>query len=231
MEVILGREQQSRRLNVSKDGKLQVTGMPNSVPMDVSRQHVLLRSKGDGKWEIKNLNDRNVTYVNGMAVESKVITESDKIELGESRYAISWEIIRGPKVEVVDIRHLNKVWDDYKTELDRIEERKKSIGLMSSIPMAISMAGGAVAVIAKEHGMPELGAVSGIFTGLAFLVLLYGLYMRKNDKSKEKIEELKKEMYKRYTCPKCGRFLGLMEYDLLIQQTESCPKCKSKFKI
>ena len=230
MEVILGREQQSRRLNVSKDGKLQVVGMPNSVPMDVSRQHVMLRSVGEDKWEIKNLNERNVTYVNGMAVESKVVTELDKIELGESRYAISWEIIRGPKVEVVDIRHLKNVWDEYKSALDEIEERKKNIGLMSSIPMAFSMAGGAVTLIAREKNIPALETLSAIFTGIAFLVLLYGLYRRKSDTSKEEMEELKKEMYKRYTCPKCGRFLGLMEYDLLIQQTEYCPKCKSKFK-
>ena len=35
------------------------------------------------KWQIRNLNEKNVTYVNGVSVESKTVSETDKIELGE----------------------------------------------------------------------------------------------------------------------------------------------------
>lgn len=226
MEVILGREPQTRKLSVTRDGKVQFAGAPGSVPMDVSRQHVKLISKGENEWEIKNLNDLNVTYVNGMAVEKKEITENDKIELGKSRYALTWEVIRGPKVEYVDIKPLKSVWDSYKESLDEIEERKKNIGLMSSIPMTFTMAGTIISAITP----PEFRAFTLSMTAVALLLMVYGLYKRKTDTTKEETEELKKNMYKRYVCPKCGKFLGMHEYDLLIGQIEACPKCKAKFK-
>ena len=91
MEIIIGRDQQTRRLSVVKDGNSKLCGQPNSVPMDVSRHHISLQPAGNGRWQIKNLNERNVTFVNGIAVESKTISESDKIELGNSHYLFNWE--------------------------------------------------------------------------------------------------------------------------------------------
>ena len=74
MEIIIGRNQQTRQLSVVKDGVEKNYGQPNSVPMDVSRHHISLQPTGKGKWQIKNLNERNVTFVNGLAIESKVIS-------------------------------------------------------------------------------------------------------------------------------------------------------------
>lgn len=223
MEVTVGREQQSRRLNVIRDGKTQFVGNPGSVPMDVSRQHVSLCLKEKNKWEIKNLNDKNVTYVNGVAIEKKLISESDKIELGTSRYALSWDIIRGPKQETADIRHLRQVWDEYKEGLREIEDRQKNTMLLSSIPMTFSMIG---SVITGLTGYRDLMIVFAI---IAVTLLIYSLLRRKNDTSRDDKEELTKSMYKRYVCPKCGKFLGMQDYDLLIQQMDQCTYCKAKF--
>ena len=82
MEIIIGRNQQTRQLSITKDGATKNYGQPNSVPMDVSRHHISLEPAGAGKWRIKNLNERNVTLVNGIEIESKTISESDKVELG-----------------------------------------------------------------------------------------------------------------------------------------------------
>ena len=79
MEIIIGRDQQTRQLSIVKDGKQNLFGQVGSVPMDVSRNHISLQSTGSGKWLIKNLNERNVTFVNGIAVESKTISESDEV--------------------------------------------------------------------------------------------------------------------------------------------------------
>ena len=82
MEIIIGRDQNTRQLSITKDGTNKTYGKPGSVPMSVSRHHISLQPVGVGKWHIKNLNERNVTLVNGIAVESKTISENDKVELG-----------------------------------------------------------------------------------------------------------------------------------------------------
>ena len=68
MEIIIGRDQQTRQLCIVKDGNCKLYGQPGSVPMDVSRHHISLQPVGTGKWQIKNLNERNVTFVNGIAI-------------------------------------------------------------------------------------------------------------------------------------------------------------------
>ena len=85
MEIIIGSDQQTRKLCVVKNGVSVLYGQQGSVPMDVSRQHISLEALGNGMWQIKNLNERNVTYINGIAIESKAISENDKVELGSSR--------------------------------------------------------------------------------------------------------------------------------------------------
>ena len=81
MEIIIGRDQHTRKLCVVKNGVSVLYGQQGSVPMDVSRQHISLEALGNGKWQIKNLNERNVTYINGIAIESKTISENDKIKV------------------------------------------------------------------------------------------------------------------------------------------------------
>ena len=68
MEIIIGRDQHTRQLCILKDGNSMTYGQAGSVPMDVSRQHISLQPVGNGKWIIKNLNERNVTFVNGIAI-------------------------------------------------------------------------------------------------------------------------------------------------------------------
>ena len=146
MAIIIGRDAQTRQLNVVKDGVAKRFGQAGSVPMDVSRQHISLTPVGSGKWQIKNLNDKNVTFVNGIAVEDKTISEGDKVELGNSHYLFQWEAVQEPKVETVDIRSLKNVWEKYdkaNLELD-IAERKfnaarSATGIITMIAIACSI--------------------------------------------------------------------------------------------
>lgn len=224
MEVTIGRDYKSRRLTVVRDGKVQFVGQPGSVPMDVSKQHATFTQQKDDTWELRNLNALNVTFVNGLAVEKKTVSDTDKIELGSSHYLVSWEIIKGPKVETVDVRPLKRVWEEYNNANIEIRKRQKNNGLLASVPMLFTISGTAVtALIPEAYRAYSLG-----FTIVALLIMAYGFYKRYTDNSIDEQEELKQQFQKRYTCPKCGHFMGHESYDILIQN-ESCRFCKAKF--
>lgn len=225
MEIIIGRDQQTRQLCVIKDGNSKLYGQANSVPMDVSRHHISLQAAGNGKWQIKNLNERNVTFVNGIGIESKTISESDKVELGKSHYLFHWDALQDPKVETVDIRPLKRIWEEYNSANIEIRKRQKNIGLLASIPIGITMLGGLLSGIASD----ELKPYAYVFTVIALVVMLYGFYRRYTDNSIEEQEEIKKTFQRKYVCPKCGHFMGFTDYDILIQN-DVCPYCKTKYK-
>lgn len=225
MEIIIGRNQQTRQLNIIKDGVERAYGQPNSVPTDVSRHHLSLQPTGAGKWIVKNMNERNVTFVNGISIESKTISESDKIELGNSHYLFHWDALQEPKVETADIRQLKKVWDEYNSANIEIRKRQKNIGLLSSIPIGITMLGGLLSGIAPD----DLKPYAYVFTAIALIVMLYGFYRRFTDNSIEEQEEIKKTFQRKYVCPKCGHFMGFQDYDILTQ-SDACPYCKTKYR-
>ena len=225
MEIVIGRNQQTRQLNIIKDGVERAYGQPNSVPTDVSRHHLSLQPAGAGKWQVKNLNERNVTFVNGIAIESKTVSESDKIELGNSHYLFSWSALQEPKVETADIRPLRRIWEEYNEANIEIRKRQKNIGLLASIPIGITMLGGLLAGIAPD----ELKPYAIVFTVIALIVMLYGFYRRATDNSIEEQEEIKKTFQRKYICPKCGHFMGFQDYDIL-SQGDACPYCKTKYK-
>ena len=224
MEIIIGRDQQTRQLCIVKDGNSRLCGQPNSVPMDVSRHHISLQPVGNGKWQIKNLNERNVTFVNGIAVESKTISEKDKIELGNSHYLFLWDALNEPKVETIDIRSLKKIWDDYQQEDTAIRNRQKNNGLLASIPLGFSMLGGIIAGVA-----PEIRGVALVFTGIAFLLFIYGLYRRSQDNSTIELKRLQEDFDQKWVCPKCKRPLTCFRSYTILSQNDACPFCKTKF--
>lgn len=225
MEIIVGRNQSTRQLTIIKDGAERNYGQANSVPMNVSRHHISLQPAGNGKWQIKNLNERNVTFVNGIAVETKTISESDRVELGNSHYLFRWDALQEPKVETMDIRPLKRIWDEYNNANIEIRKKQKNIGLLASIPIGITMLGGLLSGIASD----DLKPYAYVFTVIALVVMLYGFYRRYTDNSIEEQEEIKKTFQRKYVCPKCGHFMGFTDYEVLIQ-SDACPYCKTKYR-
>ena len=224
MEIIIGRDQQTRQLCIVKDGTAKRYGQPGSVPMDVSRQHISLHKIDVGKWQIKNLNERNVTFVNGIAVESKLISEKDKIELGNSHYMFSWSALSEPKVETVDIRPLKKIWKEYdQQKVDaQIAERKfnaarSATGIITMLAIACS--------IILGHG-PVYILLYAVAIGIS-IAFTYQAYV-KSTKIPKQQRELTKRFQQQYICPKCHHFMGFTDYDILIQN-DVCPYCKTKY--
>ena len=224
MEIIIGRNQSTRQLTIIKDGVERNYGQANSVPMDVSRHHISLQPVGNGKWQIKNLNERNVTFVNGIAIESKNISDSDKVELGNSHYLFHWDALQEPKVETLNIHPLKRIWEEYNNANIEIKKRQKNIGLLASIPIGITMLGGLLSGIASH----DLKPYAYVFTAIALVVMLYGFYRRFTDNSIEEQEDIKKTFQRKYVCPKCGHFMGFQDYDILAQ-SDACPYCKTKY--
>ena len=108
MEFIIGRDAESSQLKISADKQSKLFGAKGSVPGSVSRQHCSLTINADNTYLVKNIKAQNATYVNGVAVESKVVKEGDSIELGVDHYMLDWSFVNEMKPKMADIRPLKK---------------------------------------------------------------------------------------------------------------------------
>lgn len=229
MEMIIGRDPATSRLKVIIGQKPYVAGEQGSVPMTVSRQHCSITPQDGGKYLVKNLKDVNTTYVNGMPIAKKVVTEADKIELGEDHYLLSWDVLKKvmPAAEKeVDIRPLKKVWDNYDNFRlnQQITERKfnnqrQTLGLLTMGAIIL----GYVTGRALMWSLP--------FYAVAISLGAYFSYKahKKASAIPKQNKEAEKKLMSNYVCPSCGHFMGMQPYDVL-RQNNACPYCKAKFK-
>lgn len=225
MEIIIGRDQQTRQLSIVKDGVTKHYGQSGSVPMDVSRHHISLQPIDEGKWKIKNLNEQNVTFVNGIAIESKNISENDKVELGNSHYLLNWEALSEPKEETVDIRPLKIIWKEYDEKKFDSQIAERKFNAARSATGIITMLAIACSIILGHGPIYIILYALAIGISLAFTYLAY----KKSTEVPKQQRELTKRFQQTYVCPKCGHFMGFLDYDILIQ-SDACPYCKTKYK-
>lgn len=225
MEIIIGRDQQTRQLSIVKDGVTKHYGQPGSVPMDVSRHHLSLQPIDEGKWKIKNLNEQNVTFVNGIAIESKNISVNDKVELGNSHYLLNWEALSEPKEETVDIRPLKIIWKEYDEKKFDSQIAERKFNAARSATGIITMLAIACSIILGHGPIYIILYALAIGISLAFTCLAY----KKSTEVPKQQRELTKRFQQTYICPKCGHFMGFQDYDILIQ-SDTCPYCKTKYK-
>ena len=225
MEIIIGRDQQTRQLSIVKDGVTKHYGQPGSVPMDVSRHHLSLQPIDEGKWKIKNLNEQNVTFVNGIAIESKSISEKDKVELGNSHYLLNWEALSEPKEETVDIRPLKIIWKEYDEKKFDSQIAERKFNAARSATGIITMLAIACSIILGHGPIYIILYALAIGISLAFTYLAY----KKSTEVPKQQRELTKRFQQTYVCPKCGHFMGFQDYDILVQ-SDACPYCKTKYK-
>jgi len=72
------------------DGEVTLGRDPtNAVPVvdpSVSRKHCLLRREEDGRFQIKDLDSRNGTVVNGLPVKEQWLRHGDEIAIGDSSF-------------------------------------------------------------------------------------------------------------------------------------------------
>lgn len=241
MELIIGREPKGTKLIVVADGKPYRLDMGGEVPNSVSRYNQQDGTAhcriivGTGKMRVENLNEMNVTYVNGEEVEGCPISNSSVVELGADQYRINL-----PKIlkmigykPTYSIKHLRRVWERYDRTVLRLQldERKKQnqqklqgiLSQMGMLCLIIPSAIPSVPIPTWLRGFLVVGAL-----GLAIYFYVRG--NKVDDSFIIKKRELDDNFRDEYVCPnpKCKTFLGFTSYEN-IKSRKRCPHCNCNF--
>ena len=197
MELIIGRDGATAKLKVVDGTQVKLYGEAASVPVDVSRQHCQLTAIDDNTFVIKNIKAANVTWVNGIEIQTKRITRDDKVQLGQSRYLLPLnEILEQIKPNIVDITPLKAIWEKYNSSTLAIRKRQQTNNLLARIPIFMTMLGGVLIALSEA-----IRPYSITFTVIALLIMAYGFYRQATDRAIDKQEQLKKQFQRDYVCP------------------------------
>lgn len=249
-EILIGRDSHKHRLLVAvKNGgqiKVDALGAEGSVPNCVSRcipgegkAHCKIVVGQNGIATVHNLKVENVTYVNGMEIDAKDLSNQCTVMLGKDKYPVNVKSVMDTAKKLMSeasdgpsghsIRHLQRIWEKYEADLYRLQKRQKNLGLIKSLYMPCTVVGVLVGSVLKYSGL-ESGTIelaSMAMYVVAAIVLFYGLYRTATDKSIEERKLLDKKFQEEYVCPNCKHFLGVKPYSVL-RQDECCPykRCK-----
>lgn len=255
--ILVGKEPGQGRLLVaiSGTGKTAAIGSPGSVPNCVSRckpaegvAHAKITVDQDGNIVLTNMKSQNVTFVNGLEIQSKKIIQSNTVELGKDRFSVSVPVILEtakkivgavpPPVKQYNISDLEKIWNDFHDKGLKIKKRQKEQGIYAILPMFFTMGAGAVTFVLSfilgDDYKDEIQILSGILIVTGLIMLAYSFTKRKNDTSIEDLEKISEDFQLRYVCPNpdCNIFFGAISYKLLKNQLRShkdqkmyCPRC------
>ena len=224
---MIGRDQETRRLRVTNGTQSKLFGPEGSVPDYVSRQHARLTIDKNGEYVLENLKANNVTFVNGLCIETKRVTENYRIELGASHYRLEWSFLQQMLPTLIDIRPLEQVWNKYhETKMKyQIAERRfnalrSATGIITMTAILLSMLGGRGTVYYILYGL-AIG-ITLIFTIKAWV---------SSSKVPKQNDELDKNFKREYVCPnpRCQHFMGYQSYDILTQNS-ACPYCKGQYR-
>lgn len=225
--VVVGRDHQTNQLYRKVNDKVQLIKQKETVPTSVSKEHISLTIKDDGKMILKNLNVQNYTYVNMVGIESKVIKEGDRIELGTSHYVLNWDIIKSFMPKFADIRPLKMVWEDYMKEQDAFQTKQTRSGILKGTTGLFTLASIAIGRFSGDGGgslSMLLYAIGGIMA-VAFIIISWNA-AAKTPQQKRNITDA---FTKKYVCPNCGHFMGMSSYDILCQDTK-CRYCQAIYR-
>lgn len=227
MEIIIGRDKETGQLRITMGQQSKLVGTPGSVPDYVSRQHVKITTDDSGGLVITNLKPNNVTYVNGLSVDSKHVTESDRVEMGPTRYPLDWTQVLGMMPVMADIRPLEAVWTNYNNTKKQNQIKLARLNAIRGGTSIITMGAIAMGLMGSRGGV-QLAAY-----GIAVLISLFFFIksLRDADKMPQKNEEIERNFRATYVCPnpKCRHFLGNKPFDLLMQDKQ-CPYCKAQYR-
>lgn len=237
MELLIGRESQSNQLIIVADGNPYRLDVGGNVPHSVSRYNVKDGTAhcriiiGTGNMRVENLNELNVTYVNGIEVESSKISISSIIELGKDQYRINL-----PKMlkligyqPTFSTKHLRRVWERYDKSLLRLqlEEKKKQNqqklqGILSQVSMLCVIIPSVIPSIPIPSWLRCVLVAGALGMGIYF-------YLKGNQTDDTfiiKKRELDNQFKEDYICPnpKCKEFLNFTPYES-IKSRKKCIRC------
>ena len=247
--ILVGREPGQGRLLVAiVGGKASAVGFPNSVPESVSRckvgegvAHAKIYVDQNGTMTLTNMKPQNVTYVNGSEIVSKRIEQHNTVELGKDRYIINVPMmiesaknlvgsIPPPPLPPLDISHLEKVWKNYESEMDRIAIAQQELQKKRMMPIMVSSSS------ALLSGIGALVAVNSLWITLPLGGVVSYMYFKNYNKKDTSHEDRKRaisDLQHHYVAPCCNHIFPAVEYEILKNQLTNpkdkkmyCPKCK-----
>lgn len=223
MTVTIGRDSKTGQLRLVAGPQSMTVGAKQSVPMSVGREHVSLNIDDDGVVTLRNLNIENDTFVNGVGFEVKRIKGDEKIELGNERYSLEWDVIKPFMPKFADIRPLKKVWDNYQDTLLQHQIKERRSGVLRSVTGLITMGAMVLGVFSGRDNMifAALYAVAAIISLLFFVKAFID-----SSKLPQQQQAIRDSLPKKYVCPCCGHFMGAQSYEV-IAQNKACPYCKA----
>lgn len=245
MEIIIGREEGARRLHCKAGEREFNVGPAGCVPLSVSRTHCKITVNGSA-MSIENLKLGNITFVDGIQVNTKAITPTSQVQLSENKYTIPLQQILQlattktpissggtgfpkPEPPTFSLRPLKAVWEEYNEKMLQIdkdaaekarkERKKRNIqGLCSSVGMLFVVVEG-------------LGWVRYVLMGISALITLYIMLKEDNDEiTVVKKNDLNEEYASKYKCPNptCGKPFGYTPYRN-IEYNKQCFACGCKY--
>ncbi len=252
--ILIGKEPGQGRLLVAiqGNGKSAVIGAPGSVPSCVSRcrpaegvAHAKITVGQNGDMVVTNMKDENVTFVNGCEIASKRVSPGQTVELGRDHFGVNLPVVietakrlvgtvtpppPPPPGKKFNISHLQRVWDSYEAELDRITMQQQELGKRRMLPIMIGSLSGVASPL-----LATLVAVNTLYVTVPVAAVSFALYFinyRKKDTSYEERKAAVDKFTDEYVCPNpdCNKFLGNLSYKLMKKQySMHCPHCKSEF--
>ncbi len=253
--ILIGKESGQGRLlaSISINGKISTAfiGQPGSVPACVSRcnpetgaAHCRIDIDQLGNSKLTNLKEQNVTYVNGIEIETKTIKPDSIIAMGKDCFSIKaatiFNAIRQatqnntsitrPTQNCYSIIHLKEVWETYEKRLEEIQRTQIITNRRRILPMMIGMLGSIAApVLALTSKEINTLYVTIPISVIAFLI--YFMNYTAKDTSIEDKKEANDKFMDNYVCPNpdCNTFMGNQPYKLL-RQKKKCPNCGAVLK-
>ncbi len=230
MNITIGRDSNTNQLRLSSGKVTANYGLNNTVSPYVSREHCRITIDDDsGQMTISNLNPDNLTYVNKVAVETKIIQGDESVELGYERYPLTWthiyefmEKVMAQMPKKADIRPLKAVWEEYhRKEMKLRSDEKLFNAIRGGIPILTIGSG-----IAAFYGGSRLVLPSIIALVLSVIIFIKALIDAKRIDKKR--DNLNHQFMHDYTCPLCHKFFGNYPYDIVSANNNKCSGCGAK---
>lgn len=252
MEILIGREPVNSRLLVSVGGKATALGTNGSVPNSVSRHingsaHCVITYNSDNDISIKNVKEQNITYVDGNEIQSKKITLSSKVELGNTHFIVNvQQIVNAAKqlagvapappkpgsnakpadVKTFSLRPLEQIWDTYEKDILDLQVEQAKKATQSRLQGILSMS----ATLCAFLPVPDVLRFVILAAALTCAVVCFWQGAKTSDIFAVKKNKRDKQFQQDYVCPNpaCKCFKGNVPY-ISLRNMPNCSVCKCNY--
>jgi len=228
MQIIIGR-------GVDNDGLSLLVPEHYST---VSRKHAVVELT-DGGMTFED-SSSNGSWVNGIPVRKKQISEADVVMLGDkdNGYRLDFNLIK-QKVEAFknknridfssEFESLKALYNNYNNASNQIKKKYKS---KTSLPQILFSVAGMILFFALGQVF-DIPPQIGMFFYIAVPTIAVFLFSLKQDSNAMQRELLltKHGLAKEYVCPKCRKPLNIDLPIEILEQEKTCPhKCGAIYK-